>query len=113
MVPPVEFDDDIHLPPAAEEARALFGLVERGASTAEAVRKLIAVPPAEEAALRRIAEADAVLGPSILGVLRFRHLVLYEFEELIAVRERKVCQLGGYLHDENTFTRGGCSAEAL
>lgn len=56
-VPLENFDPaDVRLPSARDEARALFGLVERGSSTVEAVRELVAVPPADVQRLCRIVE---------------------------------------------------------
>jgi len=67
---------------AKAEARALFGLVERGSSTVEAEWELIEVLAADEQRLRAFAEAEPTVAGAV-PVLRFRRRVLREFNRLV------------------------------
>lgn len=62
--------------------RLLFGPVERESSTAEAVRKLIEVPPVGEQRLRAFANAEPEFTPCSVRTLCFQGRVLGEYDRL-------------------------------
>jgi len=64
----------------------LFALVGRNGDTLKSLRKLIAVPPRIETALRAYAAATPEARELIERALRFRADVLLEFERLIEIQ---------------------------
>ncbi len=73
-----------NLESAAKEARALFGLIRPGnRETVSSLRALISVPQKEREALIAFVRKNPAEGDRILGALRFRHMVLYEFDSLV------------------------------
>jgi hypothetical protein len=59
-------------------------MIGRNGDTVERLRELIAVPPEVEATLRNFARVNPKDAPGVERVLRFRELVLEEFDRLVA-----------------------------
>jgi hypothetical protein len=66
-----------------DEARGLFVLIRRNASSVEDVRDLIAVSPRIEAALKRYMGEHPEDAPGIEKMLGFRKRVMEEFDRLV------------------------------
>jgi hypothetical protein len=73
---------------AANESKALFGLIRPGnRETVRSVRELILVPQKEREALFAFAKENPMEGGRILGAMRFRAMVLDAFESLVQSAE--------------------------
>jgi hypothetical protein len=80
-----------------DEARGLFALIRHKTDSVEAVRELIAVPPAVEDALRLYVSHYPEDAQGIEKVLRFRKRVREEFDRLVRALEKPapIAQLRG------------------
>lgn len=70
-----------------QEARILFGMMQRNGNTIESIRELIAIPPMIEGALTLYARKHPEDAFGVERVIAFRQRVAEEFELLIEPRE--------------------------